>query len=214
VPDDLAGIGYCFSPGVSNVSGFERDCAERQMTVFMADRSVDGPAEQHARFHFVKKYLGAVNNDDFMTCDQWVADSLPPGSTGDLLLQIDIEGAEYEVFLAMSDALLRRFRVIVAEFHNLHSAWNRPFFGILSRTFDKILQTHQCVHIHPNNCAPIYSTAGIEIPPVAEFTFLRRDRCTAQGRTVGFPHPLDADCAPGASIVLPKGWYTADPSAA
>lgn len=38
VPDDLAGIRACFSPGVSKVSDFEFDCANRGMQVFLADR--------------------------------------------------------------------------------------------------------------------------------------------------------------------------------
>ena len=41
VPDDLEGIVACFSPGVSNVAGFEKDCALKGMKVFMADASVE-----------------------------------------------------------------------------------------------------------------------------------------------------------------------------
>jgi len=40
VPDSLAGINACFSPGVSTESGFEMQCAERGMDVFLADGSV------------------------------------------------------------------------------------------------------------------------------------------------------------------------------
>ncbi len=29
VPDDLEGIEYCFSPGVSNIATFELDCLNR-----------------------------------------------------------------------------------------------------------------------------------------------------------------------------------------
>ena len=43
VPDDLAGIGSCFSPGVDRECRFELDCAARGMRVFMADASVAGP---------------------------------------------------------------------------------------------------------------------------------------------------------------------------
>jgi len=59
VPDDLTNVSACFSPGVSDVSGFEKDCANRGMKVFLADKSVDGPAEPDRAFHFSKKYLGA-----------------------------------------------------------------------------------------------------------------------------------------------------------
>lgn len=210
VPDDLAAIGACFSPGVSILSGFEKDCADRGMDVFLADRSVEGPAENHERFHFTRKYIGVTTNDDFMTMDDWVASSLP-GSTVDLMLQIDIEGYEYETFLAMSDGLMRRFRVIVAEFHDLDQLWNLPFFRIASRAFEKILQTHTCVHIHPNNHIPLLTKEGLAIAPATEFTFLRHDRlglgASAPFATV-FPHPLDADnTTRQPHAALPKCWH-------
>ena len=206
VPDDLAGVEACFSPGVSLISGFEKDCAEMGMQVFLADRSVEQPAEMHKRFHFIKKYVGVTSNDDFMTVDDWVAAALP-GSTSDLLLQIDIEGFEYETFLAMSDRLMGRFRIIVAEFHDLHQLWNRPFFRLVSRAFDKILQTHTCVHIHPNNCATPLNKFGLSIPPLLEVTFLRNDRVHHPSPATVFPHALDFDCADRPQVVLPACWH-------
>ncbi len=97
LPDDLAGIKACFSPGVDCVSGFEKDCANMGMNVFLADNSVEKTPETHDLFQFTKKYLGVTTNDDFMTLDDWVTSSMPE-SQDELLLQIDIEGFEYEVF--------------------------------------------------------------------------------------------------------------------
>ncbi len=206
VPDDLAGLDACFSPGVSSVSGFERECAERGMQVFMADRSVDGPAEEHANFHFIKKYIGATRDDGFVTLDDWVAASIP-STDSELLLQIDIEGFEYEVFLAASDALMKRLRIIVVEFHDLEQLWSRPFFNIARRAFDKIAQTHRCVHLHPNNCCGSTRKGGLGIPRVMEFSFLRHDRLGEPGYMSKFPHPLDADNTPNRPMVLPRHWY-------
>ena len=39
------------------------------MRVFLADQSVDQPAEGHDLFQFTKKYVGALSNDDFFTVD-------------------------------------------------------------------------------------------------------------------------------------------------
>jgi hypothetical protein len=209
VPNDLSGISCCFSPGVSNVSGFERDCAERGIDVYLADKSVDGPADVHQRFHFTKKFLGATSNQDFMTIDSWV-DNSPKARDGDLILQIDIEGYEYEVFLSASDALLRRFRIIVAEFHYLDQFWNRPFFSLAEKVFRKVLQTHACVHIHPNNSCGKISQNGLTIPRAMEFTFYRKDRAFTGNYMTQFPSPLDSNNTSHPSMPLPSCWYASE----
>ena len=206
VPNDLKDIEACFSPGVDYISGFEEDCANMGMEVFLADKSVDKPAKSHPQFHFTKKYIGVTTNNDYMTLDNWVKSSVPSAQK-DLLLQIDVEGFEYEVFFAASDQLLNRFRIIVAEFHNLDQLWSRPFFELVSRVFDKILQTHTCVHIHPNNCCGSVKHSSIEIPSVIEITFLRNDRVKNPSPANVFPHLLDRDNTQNPPLPLPKCWY-------
>lgn len=103
-------------------------------------------------FYVHKKHVGALTSDDCMTVDDWVSQSLP-GSKEDLLLQIDIEGIDYETFFSISPKLMQRFRIIVVEFHHLNSLWSLPYYRMISRVFDKILQHHACVHLHPNNCS-------------------------------------------------------------
>ena len=207
VPDDFKGIEACFSPGVSSIIGFEKDCADLGMKVFMADGSVDGTIEFHKNFSFIKKYIGATNNDNFITLDEWVNTS-PLEVKSDLLLQMDIEGYEYETFISITNKLMKRFRIIVVEFHNLDLLWCQPFYKLASRAFEKILQTHTCVHIHPNNYLSSKTIYDICIPYLMEFTFLRNDRIiNAEIETV-FPHPLDSDnIESNQTLVLPKCWY-------
>lgn len=207
VPDDLDGISACFSPGVSSVSGFEFDCATRGMDVFLADRSVDQPAEMHPRFSFEKRYVGAFNNEQFMTLDDWIGRAFPTAE-GDLILQMDIEGFEYETLLALSPPSLRRFRMIVVEFHNLDQLWTRAFFGIASRCIEKLLDSHYCVHIHPNNAGRSVVSNGIEVPRMAEFTFYRRDRNDCEKFASRLPHPLDFDNSMAfPPLPLSNDWY-------
>lgn len=207
IPNDLEGIEACFSPGVSFESGFEKDCADLGMKIFLADKSIDQPAETHKLFYFTQKFIGVTTNNDFMTINNWVTSSLPE-SHSDLLLQMDIEGYEYEVILSMADIIMRRFRIIVVEFHQLHMLWSMPFFSIAARAFDKILQTHACVHIHPNNCCGSLQKRGLTIPRLMEFTFLRNDRITNALYQNEFPNPLDSDnYSDKRHITLPECWY-------
>jgi len=207
VPDDLEGIRYVFSPGVSTESGFEAKLADRGLPVFLADASVDGPAQAHPRFVFDKKFVGSLTNERYMTLDDWHTAKLA-GDTSELLLQMDIEGGEYETLLAASPALLTRFRIVIIEFHWLPELWGAAFFAVASCVFRKLLQTHSVVHIHPNNCCGSVTSAGIEIPRIAEFTLLRNDRARTRTYRTNFPHPLDRPNVAKAPLNLPACWYS------
>ena len=208
VPDDMENIEACFSPGVFMVSEFELDCLKRGMKVFMADKSVEKPNLDipESQYSFIKKFIGPTNNKDFITMEKWVEES-GVDSGSDLILQMDIEGAEYATFLNMSDDLVKRFRIMVVEFHGLQDIWQPRFLNFAELVFSKILQTHTCVHIHPNNGDGIETRLNVNIPKTAEFTFLRNDRITKKTFAQQFPHPLDRDNTKDQTMMLPRDWY-------
>jgi hypothetical protein len=176
VPDDLKGIATCFSAGVKNECGFEYDCALRGMNVFMADASVSGAASEHPRFSFENKFVGAATRGEFMTLSNWVRRSLPGDDQSELMLQMDMEGAEYETILATPEDLLRRFRIVVIKFHYLDYLFSEPLFALYSRAMHKILAGHTCVHAVASDVARYIEVPGLSIPQFAEFTFIRTDR--------------------------------------
>jgi Methyltransferase FkbM domain len=207
LPDDLDGVAALVSPGVSAECRFDREIAERGIDVYMADASVDGPNISHPRFHFEKKFLGHRIDDLYTTAEAFCA-SIPRCEGKDLIMQMDIEGAEYRIIHSMNSDLLKRFRIIVIEFHALNQLFANYSFQFLKTAFEKLLENHSVVHIHPNNCLPTVSAGGFDIPPVMEFTFYRKDRAQfspAVGRI--FPHRLDADCVvENPSTALPMCW--------
>ncbi len=216
IPDDLSGIEYGFSPGVSTESGFEVDLVRRGLKVYLADYSVDSAASDNSNLFFDKKFIGSLSNREFMTLDEWKNKKIPDYN-GDLILQMDIEGAEFEAIMSVSSNLLSQFRIMVIEFHFLQELFNRPYFDLSSRVFRKILQSHSVVHIHPNNCCgsvrvPNQWTHGgrtecLEIPRVLEFTFYRNDRIKKESYCRVFPHSLDRDNTSKPSLALPCCWY-------
>lgn len=206
IPDDLKYITSLFSPGVSTESGFENDCANTGMNVYMADASVDKSPIQNDAFSFEKKFIGSISIGHYITLDDWVTSSVASDDS-DLLLQIDIEGGEYDALLSTSANLMTRFRIIAIEFHHLDQLWNRRFFNIAKQVFEKLLQTHSCVHIHPNNCDKIINVSGIVIPETMEFTFYRNDRITSKKYQTTYPHHLDVDNTNKKTMVLPTCWY-------
>jgi len=67
---------------------------------------------------FEKLWLDVIGTKEAVALETWVARHAPDPKT-DLLLHMDIEGAEYRNILAATDAVLGRFRIIVLELHNL-----------------------------------------------------------------------------------------------
>jgi hypothetical protein len=209
LPDDLDDIAACFSPGVGDLSGFELDCVELGMRAHLADASVASPEFADERLDFLPKFIRAVPDAESTTLAEWVA-ATEPHDADDLLLQIDIEGDEWGVFLGAPASLLRRFRVIVAEFHDLQGLHSADSFSLQALTFEKLLESHTCVHIHPNNAGGVSSVAGVSLPRIAEFTFLRNDRIDRSRARFAtqFPHPLDAENVDRRSpLPLPSSMY-------
>jgi hypothetical protein len=205
VPNDLDGIESCFSPGVDQIASFEADLLERGIGSHLADFSVSGVPGNISVLSFTKKFLGCSDNEKYMTLSSWVkANSL---SSSDLLLQMDIEGGEYDTILATPSEVLQRFRIIVIEIHNIES-WGCPaFLGIVEAFFTKLLANHAPVHIHPNNCCGLVDLNGVVAPRVFELTLYRRDRALTNMVATTFPHPLDRPNINRADLVLPSNWY-------
>lgn len=207
IPNDLDGIEACFSPGVGNLIDFENDCLEKGINVYLADNTIDASKLPLEKFHYTNKNIASYTNETLMTIDDWVNTSGVTESS-DLLLQMDIEGSEYAALANMSDTLQKRFRIIALEFHGLHNLWNQDYYIVAAEVFSKLLETHHCVHIHPNNCDTYVEKDGVRIPITLEFTFLRKDRVSSYKKVTKLPHHLDTDNAPELpSLVLPKIWY-------
>lgn len=210
VPDDLEGVAALFSPGVDRTSSFEAQVLERGIEVHLADASVEGPASGIASLpgvHFRKEFIGARGRSDRLSLSDWVAESGVPASA-DLMLQMDIEGAEYEVLLDASPELLQRFRVLVIEFHSVEW-WAGPgLFQVVEGAVGRLLETHRVVHAHPNNWMAVKRVRGVDVPPLLELTFHRRDRATFVDWARQIPHPLDApNVSVTRDVVLPRNWW-------
>jgi len=203
IPDDLEGVTSCFSPGVNNYKNFEDDLSLLYgIKCHLCDYSSD---VEHLKTPllpglqtFDKKWLDIDGGPDSLRLDDWVEMHCPVPSAGDLMLQIDIEGAEYRNLLNAGAAVLARFRIIVIELHALSSLNSPDSEGTdVARLLHCLNQTHCCVHAHPNNCGGVGfvdASTGMNVPDVIELTLLRRDRfigVASEWIPPQVPHPLD-----------------------
>jgi hypothetical protein len=206
VPDDLQGIVACFSPGVAATVAFETDLADRGIRSFMIDGSIQALPKAHPLFHFEAKFLGVSDAPGYTSLTTWVQDY--GSSSGDLILQMDIEGSEYGVLLSTEQTILERFRILIIEFHHLDWVFGQVGVDIGTAVFQRLLATHEIVHIHPNNASWPVRFRDYAAPPTMEFTLLRKDRIVHPGTASTFPHPLDRpNMAWLSDYPLPKVWY-------
>ena len=161
--------------------------------------------------HFEKKFVGVENNEVYMTLESWV--NRHTENTDDLVLQMDIEGDEYDVLMNVPMATLKKFRILVIEFHALQSLSDPFGFRIINFTFRKLLEDFVIVHIHPNNVFKPVKVGSFMVPPIMEYTFLRKDRFRHLELTTKFPHELDQTNIQGKpDFDLPSCWYASQKS--
>jgi len=202
VPEDFKGVTDCFSPGVAESKTFEDDLLlHHGIHSHLLDLSAD-PDSLSTLFlkgfqTFEPKWLGPQTEGDFLSLGDWVQAKADP--SGDLILQVDIEGGEFDVFQSLSPDLLRRFRIIVVELH-----WVPSLLGskdgvreVLTPLVKKLGRDFVTVHAHANNCCGerIPNGMNVFLPNIFELTLLRKDRFPAADVNRDFlamtPHPLD-----------------------
>src|SRR6218665_2031855 len=209
LPDDFSGISVCFSPGVGPTSAFEEDLAGRGIKSFLADYSVDKPASENAMFHFEKKFIGSYHDDKQMTLESWV--NRNHADSSDLILQMDIEGNEYEVISHASQELLTRFRIIAIEFHELDELFCSFGLRIIQSAFAKLLKNFSVVHLHPNNCGCLARFKEYALPKTGVHLHPNNCGCLARFKEYALPktgvhlHPNNCGClARFKEYALPK----------
>ena len=71
--------------------------------------------------------MGSHSRENFITLSEWIAQNNLE-SDSNLLLQMDIEGGEYDVLIYEDTNTLASFSAMVVEFHNLQKLFEHDFF--------------------------------------------------------------------------------------
>ena len=193
LPNDIYQIDACFSPGTSSHKFFEDDLANiYNVKSFLSDASVNESELdliENMQF-FQKKWIGDFNSKDTLTIEQWIKNCGHKNSNN-LLLQMDIEGCEYSSIISIPEEQLKKFKIIVIEFHDLDRLIKARFLNhIFMPVMNKILEYFDCVHAHGNNNCGIVEMAEIKVPKVIELSFYRKDLNIGKKEKL-IPHPLD-----------------------
>ena len=187
--DDWRDVVGAISIGIGGDVSWDVAIAERGIDVHQFDHTVSGPPVEHPRFHF---HAIGVGGDDSADAPYrslgGIVREIPRG--GDLLLKMDVEGAEWAALAATPAQVMERFAQIVIEVHG-------PLAGSVLDAVRNVLvarylrRTHRVVHVHANNYAPVESFEGIQLPHALELTYLRTTRASFQPSREPLPSAED-----------------------
>lgn len=193
--DDLEGISHALSFGVSDNDSWDLAMAKAGIPVEQFDHSVEKAPSSHPLLHFHRKMITADATPETMTLRDLVAKHSKL-ATPDVILKIDIEGWEWEVFDRAPEASLSKLAQIICEFHNLSRLTDPAFRARARRVFEKLGKNFAPVHVHGNNCGRLCNISNIALPDFLEITFVNRSRCSFVETSETFPTPLDAPNRP------------------
>ncbi len=206
IPDILDQIEECFSPGVGSITGFEEHLCKKNIQVFMADNTVDKPLINYKNFNFTNKNIGSFNDDKVMTLDSWINNKSK--NSKNLLLQMDIEGHEYNSLSSLSEENLNKFKVLIIEFHFFDQVITNYGYNVILDTMSKLTKYFDVAHIHPNNCCGYFKIKDLIIPNVIEITFLNKSLTIHRKKIDKLSHELDfKNVNKNKDILLDKKWY-------
>ena len=189
--DDFQG-GIAYSFGIGDDISWDKDMASRGYDVYMYDHTIDRLPESNSRFHWYKQGIGdgSGQDDRLKTLEEYIIHNGHENKQ-DMILKMDVEGAEWGFLDCVKPETLTRFKQITFELHGLLSG-KYPFSQIVG-LLGKLNRTHQLIHLHPCNWGLSYFSWGNKNWfSVMEASYVRRDSYTISD-DYGEVLPLDID---------------------
>jgi hypothetical protein len=137
----------------------------------MYDPTINKLPFENSQFHWKKIGLVGrnINKNNMKTLPELIEEN-GHSKEKNMILKIDIDSDEWDVFQYLPIKTMKQFKYIVGEFHFINSS-NIQYYNILK----KILLTHQIFHIHCNNFGKIIKLYGYIICDAIEISFIQKE---------------------------------------
>ena len=188
--DDFHAGDIAYSFGICNDVSWDKDMASRGCDIFMYDHTIDGLPEENPRFHWVKLGIADGQTQDvrLKTLDELIRANHHE-NTRNMILKMDVEGAEWGFFEQVSSETLSQFAQMTFEFHGIPGHSNPE---LVLEVFRKINKTHQLVHAHANNNGNYISFGHKKFCDLFEFTYVLRSKYSfSENYDVNLPLSID-----------------------
>ena len=171
---DFDATDVVLSFGIGDNNSFDKDIGPYVDVVQMYDHTIDSLPSEFGNGVFYRVGISHLNISGFYTVPEIL--SVIPKNV-EIVLKIDIEGSEWDIFNSLDFGHLLRFKQIFGEFHGMHDLIStiegqEKIVAVL----EKLTSSHTFVNLHANNWARTDLIQGFLVPDVLEFTLVRNDR--------------------------------------
>lgn len=207
--NDFKSVKRAYSFGIGGDISWETDLITMgAMDVFMYDPSVSDIPAYNSRFHFSS--IGIAGKDkrgDNGYCYLSMESILRINGdlrNKNLILKMDVEGAEYEFIQNTEEELLDNFMQMSFEFHGFLVEGKRE--DIILRIFDKLSNTHFPVWVHANNNGRRIEFDNGILPDLLEITFVNKRLYEFGDKENSYPIALDSPNIPDREEIILGVW--------
>lgn len=166
-----------YSYGVGPDSSFDFSLGQRGHQVFMYDHTVEGPrGAKPSNCHFIREGIAPVPTpgQPLDTLENHLARNGHLGRR-DLILKMDIEGAEWPVFGALPGGVFTGFEQIMVEVHGLRRLGNGPHRRAVHAALSRLAARFTLFHVHANVWGGLALVEGLPVANVLELSYVRSD---------------------------------------
>lgn len=180
-------IAYSF--GINRDVSWDLQMAGESYQIYQYDHTITRLPEQNEAFHWKKLGLtGTSETKSLKTLKTLIRENGHENESG-MVLKMDIEGYEWDVFANADTDTLGQFDQISVEFHDL---LNIDMINKHLQAFRQLAESFVAVHVHANNFGNIYYCGDLLMPSVLELTFVKRNLFEVVPSAATFPTFLDS----------------------
>ena len=188
------------SIGVGSDVSWDQDIGSRGIPVAMFDHTVRRAPAHVPGGTFHRLGIGPTQGMKVRPLEQIVSVAGFAGRD-DLLLKMDVEGAEWLSLTEPTPSNLQQFTQIVLELHGIAGLKDPRSAEQILAAVEHLGKTHYPVHVHANNYDELVRFGNWWFPNAIEVSFIRKDLLTNAEPATVLCTDLDAPCDPRVSEI-------------
>ena len=169
--NDFENIKIAYSIGIDGNVDFDKAIANKGIDVYMYDHTIDKLRYENEKFHWKK--IGIGGNSERSNNIQTLEDMIKENghfNEKNMILKIDIEGAEWNALNDITENILKQFKYIIVEYH-----FERFEVSLIYNILKKIHKTHQVFYIHTNHQSRIINFGNNRMVGCVEVSYIIRE---------------------------------------